>query len=214
MAATERMRAYAITIACTLGIPFPNFLDYNETSEFISAHVGEYKAVPSRKKTEMKPEILSWIYAAFDIDSHKLKMATGNWLKDMFGAKTPPFDSLENLNAADRLDLAKQFWEWKTEPASGWKHIRFYNGVAVTNDELMLIIAKDLDYRIPKAAANYFFHKTKLPAGSVIIDPSAAPYNTVRLQFEETYHCLYKESHSYQHGKPEFREWVDGDGDK
>ena len=175
MAATEKMREYAISIACILELPFPNFLSWEETHEFINTHKDEYNAVPSRIKSEKKPEILSWIYAVFDIEETKLRYYTGNWLSDCFSKKIDPFDTQENLNATDRLELAKQFWEWRIERASGWKHFKFYNGRSVTKDELILIIAKDLDYRIPKVAAKYFFNKTDKPAGSVIIDPSIAP---------------------------------------
>ena len=213
MAATERMREYAITIACVLELPFPNFLNYTETGDFISAHVDAYKATPSRIKAEKKAEINSWKYAVFDLEESKLNFYIGQWVGDCFYRKRPPFDSLENINSTDRVDLAQQFWACRLEDASGWKHVKYLNGKPITYDELIPIIARDLDYRIPKAAAKYLFKKTGRAAAAVAIDPSIAPYNTVRLQYEETFHRLYKESHTYQHGKREFREWVDGDSE-
>ena len=159
MAATERMREYAIMIACTLGLPFPNYLSWDETHAFIDAHEAEYKAVPSRIKKEKMPEANSWIYAVFDLLESKLRFYIGQWLGNVFSKKIPPFDSVDNLNKADRFELAKMFWAYKIEDAFGWKHLKYFNGKPITHDELIPIIARDLDYRIPKAAANYIFKR-------------------------------------------------------
>ncbi len=38
MAATERMRMYAIVIAVAMELPFPDFEDFDVTRQFISEH--------------------------------------------------------------------------------------------------------------------------------------------------------------------------------
>ncbi len=99
-------------------------------------------------------------YAVYNLENFILKLKTGNWVSKKFSKKEPPFNSLEALNAADRIEMAKLFWQEMTQDMPGWKLVERLDDKPITQDELILHIAKDLDYRTAKATAKYYFGKT------------------------------------------------------
>ncbi|MCD8198131.1 MAG: hypothetical protein LUE24_13380 [Lachnospiraceae bacterium] len=109
MPATQRMRDYAIIIAVALEVPFPDFEDYSETSQFISQNEEAFKKLSYEVRRQKKQEANMYLYAVKDLESSKLKLKTGNWVSRRFEHRNPPYDSLESLNSADRLEMAREF---------------------------------------------------------------------------------------------------------
>ncbi|AHM56684.1 hypothetical protein EAL2_c13890 [Peptoclostridium acidaminophilum DSM 3953] len=103
MAATEKMRIYAIIIAIAMELPFPDFEDFDATREFIAEHEMVYRALLSKFRSAKREEAKAYFYAVYDLESLKMRLKTGNWVTKMFSKKKPPFNSLETLNAANRI---------------------------------------------------------------------------------------------------------------
>ncbi|WP_025435667.1 hypothetical protein [Peptoclostridium acidaminophilum] len=89
--------------------------------------------------------------------------------------------------------MAKRFWQEQTQDMPGWKLVEKLDSKPKTQDELILYIAKDLDYRVAKATAKYLFGRTSKSAGDVLINPDETRFSAVKFQFRDTYYRLDNE---------------------
>lgn len=208
MPATERMKEYALLIATALDIDEPNYFNFDDTSEFISEHVEEFKSLDAKTRKEAQKNVNAKKYAIYDLESAKLSYHIGVWLSKKLKDKLEPFDSLENINAYSRMKLAENFWRYQLNRFSGWKTIEMIDGKKKTVEEILLFIAKDLDYRIAKSTAKYFFHLTSRSAGAIVIDPDQEPFVQVKFHYKVTYYILCNELENVFIDANEHREYV------
>lgn len=140
------------------------------------------------------------------VDSSKMKFYVGRWLGNKMRHAEVPFDSIENINEADRFDMAKMYWE--EEGNKKWQYLKKLDGKPIATEELLPFIARDIDYRIIKATAKYIFKITDKNAGVVVIDPDTYPYSQIKVQYRETYSILKDEVKSYIFQVDQKREYL------
>lgn len=202
MEATENMKFLASWMSLCLDIVLPDFEDSDATGDYIAEHKKAFDAVPDDVKRKKARKAKELSYQVINIKSEKLKFAIGNWLGSKMRCSEPPFDTIDNINAIDRLELAKIYWkdEAKRRYMVNFKKL---DGKETSLDELLLFIAKDLDYRIIKNTAKYVFHITDKSAGALVINPDDEPFCNIKIQYQITYNTLYDEAfyHGFNEGE-------------
>jgi hypothetical protein len=206
MEATENMKLLASWMSLCIKKELPDFDDIDATSVFIAENKEEFDALATNVKNKMYSRALKVASRVINFDSIKPKAHIGKWLEYKMRGAVLPFDTIENINEADRFDMAKLYWN--EEGCKRWGFFKRLDGKPMTVDELLPFIARDLDYRIIKNTAKYIFKITDKPAGSVIIDPDAYPYRQIKIQYRVTYSLLKDEAKSYSFKDYEKREYL------
>ena len=207
MEASENMKFLASWMSVCLDIELPNFDNLDATWEYISKHKKDFDELPDelKRKSAKKAKVLS--YQVSNIKSEKLKFTIGNWLGRKMRNGDSPFDTIDNINATDRYELAKNYWkdEAKQRYMENFKKL---DGRETSLEELFLFIAKDLDYKIIKNTAKYVFNITDKSAGALVINPDDEPFCNIKIQYLTTYHTLCDESSHYGLNDGEKRTYI------
>lgn len=115
MEATENMKFLASWMSVCLGTELPDFDNRDTTWDYISKHKKDFDELPDdlKRKMSRKAKVLS--YQVSNIQSEKLKFAIGNWLGRKMRNSEPPFDTIANINAINRYELAKNYWKYEAK---------------------------------------------------------------------------------------------------
>lgn len=207
MEASDNMKLLASWMSVCLDIELPDFEDFYATRKYIAEYKKDFDELPDelKRKSARKAKVLS--YQVSNIKSEKLKFAIGNWLGRKMRNGDSPFDTIDNINATDRYELAKNYWkdEAKQRYMENFKKL---DGREMSLEELFLFIAKDLDYRIIKNTAKYVFNITDKSAGALVINPDDEPFCNIKIQYLTTYHTLCDESFHYGLNDGEKRTYI------
>lgn len=195
MEATPNMKLLASWMSLCMMKQLPDLEDADATSEFIAKNKKAFDELPKDEKNKKYRKAKLMADRITSVDSLKLKFYVGRWLGNKMRRAEAPFDSIESINETERFDMAKMYWE--EEGNEKWQYLKKLDGKPITIDELLPLIARDIDYRIIKATAKYIFKTTDKNAGAGVIDPDTYPYRQIKIRYRETYSMLKDEAKNY-----------------